>query len=126
MIELWHDVPGKTINSPAVALIDEELHIVVRGMNSDQIWHGYVNLNENSFSGWSLLSGSTPSAPTLTGNSTHLCLVVRGSNNVIYYRFYNLTSRLWGGWVGVPNVERFASISPSRICIWWFVALIII
>ena len=99
----WTGTPGTTPNSPAAAVINHELHLVVRGVNQGQIWHGYVNLDDDSFSGYSLLSGSTPSAPTLTGNSTHLCLVVRGGNNVIYYRFYEVATRTWSDWIGVPN-----------------------
>jgi len=49
------------------------------------------------------LSGATPSAPTLTGNSTTLCLVVRGENNIIYYRFYTIASQTWTGWNALPS-----------------------
>jgi parallel beta-helix repeat protein len=111
----WTGLPGSTPDSPAAAVINNELHLVVRGMNGGQIWHGYVNLRDGSFSGFTLLSGSTPSAPTLTGNSTHLCLVVRGNNNVIYYRFYNVATRVWGDWTGVPNGSTFDT--PAAVLI---------
>jgi hypothetical protein len=102
----WTALPGSSNDPPAAAVMGSnnarELHIVVRGANS-LIWHGYVNLNTNAFSGWTQLSGTTPSPPTLTANSTHLCLVVRGStNNMIYYRFYTLASRVWSDWAGLP------------------------
>jgi hypothetical protein len=99
----WTGLPGSTPNSPAAAVINNELHLVVRGMTGDTIWHGYVNLDDSSFSGFTQLSGAMPSAPVMTGNSTHLCLVVRGSNSVIYYRFYEVATRVWGGWTAVPG-----------------------
>ena len=99
----WYGLPGSSPNSPAAVVIANELHLVVRGMNEGQVWHGYVNQITDEFSGWTLLDGSTPSAPTLTANATHVCLVVRGSNNGIYYRFYNVSSRTWGGWASFPD-----------------------
>jgi hypothetical protein len=99
----WNSLPGSTGDPPTATAINNELHIVVRGSNSGQIWHSYINVATNAFSGWELLSGSTPSPPTLTGNGTHLCLVVRGSNNQIYYRFYTLATRTWTDWTAVPN-----------------------
>lgn len=84
-------------------MIGNQLHVVVRGVNYDQIWYGNVDLTTNTFSGWTLLGGSTPSPPTLTGNSTTLCLVVRGENNIIYYRFYTIATRTWTDWTALPS-----------------------
>jgi hypothetical protein len=111
----WTGLSGSTPDSPAACVVGNELHFVVRGVNQGQIWHGYVNLDDNSFSGWTLLSGSTPSAPTLTGNSTHLCLVVRGNNNVIYYRFYNVATHVWSDWTGVPNGSTLST--PAAVLV---------
>ena len=47
-------------------VIGKEPHIVVRGMNDGQIWHGTLNLLTDEWSGWALLDGSTPSKPVLT------------------------------------------------------------
>jgi predicted esterase len=99
----WVGVPnGSTPSTPVAELVDGELHVAVRGSNFNQIWHGVVDLGSGGFSGWMLLSGATPSSPVLTSNSTHLCLVVRGDNNVIYYRWYDLAFETWGGWTGFP------------------------
>jgi hypothetical protein len=60
----WNDVPtGSTCDGPAAIAKDNKLHTVVRGMDGSTLWHGFVNLTSNAFSGWTLLSGSTPSAP---------------------------------------------------------------
>jgi hypothetical protein len=99
----WTGVPnGSTLSTPAVELVDGELHLVVRGSNQNQIWHGVVDVDSGGFSGWTLLSGTTPSPPVLTSNSTHLCLVLRRDNNVIYYRWYDLAAETWGDWTGFP------------------------
>jgi len=99
----WTELPGSTVTPPAAAIIGNELHIVVRGSNFGQIWHGYINLDTDAFSGFTLLDGATPSAPTLTANGTHLCLAVRGDNDGIYYRFYPLATRIWGSWNAAPS-----------------------
>jgi hypothetical protein len=99
----WHQLPGATCDSPASAIIGNGLHVVVRGANDDQIWHGYINLETDTFSSLALIGGSTPSAPTLTANSTHPCLVMRGQNNLIYCRFYDCTAHTWAGWIALPS-----------------------
>ena len=94
----WNALPGTTIDSPATALCNNELHVVVRSSSGNKLYHGYVNLMNGVFSGWALMSGSTPSAPTLTSNGTVLSLVVRGSDNRTYYRTYSFNPRSWGSW----------------------------
>jgi hypothetical protein len=95
----WNLLPsGSTSESPAAAIINNELHIVVKGSTNNALYDSFVSLNNGTFSGWAVLSGSTPSAPTLTGNSTHLYLAVRGMDNFIYYRNYNIATRIWSSW----------------------------
>jgi parallel beta-helix repeat protein len=101
--EGWIVLPGSTIDSPAATVCGNELHVVVRGSDGYSLWHGYVNLTDNTFSSWTRLSGWTPSAPTLTSNGTVLCLVVRGGDNRIYYRTYTFSPRGWGGWNVIPS-----------------------
>jgi outer membrane protein assembly factor BamB/subtilisin family serine protease len=100
----WNAFPsGSTCDNPAAAICNNELHVVVRSMDGSKLWHRYVNLATTTFSGWTLLSGFTPSAPTLTSNGTHLCLVVRGGDNRIYHCLYNVASHSWGGWSALPS-----------------------
>jgi subtilase family serine protease len=100
----WTSLPtGTTIDSPTAKLQNNVLHIVVRGANNNQIWYSNINLTNNNFSGWTALDGATPSAPTLTGNSTTLCLVVRGETGTIFYRFDNITSQTWTSWTALPS-----------------------
>ncbi len=102
--ENWSAIPyGSTLDGPASTLVGDQLFVVVRGVNYDQIWFSYINLTDSSFSGWTLLNGATPSAPTLTSNGTALCLVVRGETNSIWYRFCDIASRVWGEWFSLPD-----------------------
>jgi lysophospholipase L1-like esterase len=98
----WILLPGATCDSPATAVYQNQLHIVVRGMDESSLWHGYLSDPDDpdTFSGWTLLSGATHSAPTLTSNGTALCLAVRGLDNRIYYRCYTGS---WGSWQAVPT-----------------------
>ena len=65
--ESWDVVPiGHTCDSLAAAVYDGKLYMVVRGMDESSLWFGWINLADDSFSGWTWLSGSTPSPPTLT------------------------------------------------------------
>jgi M6 family metalloprotease-like protein len=113
----WTNAPGSTPNSPAATVINNELHLAVRGSSGDKIWHGYVNLDDNSFSGWTLLStedsGLTYDAPALTSNSTHACLVIRARNSCIFYRFYEVATRTWGDWIMVP--AGTTSTTPAAV-----------
>jgi FtsP/CotA-like multicopper oxidase with cupredoxin domain len=100
----WNLLPsGSTSESPAAAIINNELHIVVKGSTNNALYDSFVSLNNGTFSGWALLSGSTPSAPTLTGNSTHLYLAVRGMDNEIYYRSYSVVTRVWSNWASIET-----------------------
>jgi hypothetical protein len=113
--EGWNVLPGSTIDSPAAALIGNQLHVVVRGSDGNSLWYGYLtNITDpGSFSGWTLLSGATSSAPTLTSNGTALCLVVRGEDNLIYYRFYNNSS--WGDWTALPSGATLDSPAAAML-----------
>jgi len=106
----WNVVPtGLTCESPSAALCCGKLHIVVRGFSATNtysnysLWHGWINLTDGSFSGWTMLSGATESAPTLVQYGSRLILIVRGLNNRIYYRFYDCTSDEWEGWTDLPG-----------------------
>ena len=96
----WIKLPGTTFESPAAAMLQSMLHLVIRGESNGEILHGYVDLGTDEFSGWTMLSGATPSAPTLASNGTALSLVVRGEDNTIYHRLY---TGVWGEWHAIPT-----------------------
>jgi hypothetical protein len=63
----WSSLPsGSTCDGIGATVIGRELHVVVRGMDGYSLWHSCVDLGTASFTGWTLLDGSTPSTPTLT------------------------------------------------------------
>jgi hypothetical protein len=65
--ENWNAVPnGATPASPATVVVSNTLYPAVQGEHGASIWFSSINLTDNSFSGWTLLSGATPSAPALT------------------------------------------------------------
>ena len=103
--ENWIALPGSTCDSPAAVVYDSNLYLVVRGMEGDNLWFGSVDLSDDSFSGWIELSGTTPSKPTLVcwENGERLVLVVRGTDNRIYNRQYDLITESWGSWNVVPT-----------------------
>jgi peroxiredoxin len=61
----WVQLTGSTIDGPGAAVAGGLLHVVVRGPDGSTLWYGYVDLASSVFSGWTLLTGATPSAPTL-------------------------------------------------------------
>ena len=63
----WTALPtGSTPDGPAATVIGDNLHMVVKGAGGTTLWHSTLNLDTSAFSSWTLLYGSTPSAPTLT------------------------------------------------------------
>lgn len=106
----WAAVPsGATCDRPAAAVVDTNLHLVVRGFSKTQIsgnltlWHCWINLTDSSFSGWTALPGGTPSAPTLAASQilNSIYLSVRGTNNAIWTNTRDDAG--WQGWTMVPN-----------------------
>lgn len=96
----WTMLPGATTDSPAAAVLGNNLHIAVKGLDGN-IWHGYVNLSTSTWSGWAMVPGATPSPPTLTASAACFAMVVRGLDNRIYYNF--LSWRGWVGWTALPG-----------------------
>jgi len=97
----WMRLQGFTDDPPAAAVLDDKLHIVVRGI-PNSLWHGHVNLATGSFSGWTRLSGDTISPPTLAASNTNVYLVARGINDHICYRSWSSGS--WSDWKSVPGI----------------------
>lgn len=97
----WSGLPGATCDRPAAAVFQGMLHIVIRGVDGESLWHGSVDLGTGGFSGWVQLQGAARSAPTLTSDGVELYLVVRGLDNRVYYTRYSGDS--WGAWVDITE-----------------------
>lgn len=94
----WRPLPGSTDDSPGAVVCGNQLHMVVRGLSGDSLYHGYIDLADGVFKGWSWISGATLSSPTLSSNGTAITLTVRGNDNRIYYRVYTMASQTWSDW----------------------------
>ncbi|MGD8566199.1 MAG: hypothetical protein PVF96_07615, partial [Candidatus Bathyarchaeota archaeon] len=108
--EDWSSIQnGVTCDGPSAGIIGDKLHIVVRGYSDSHIyannslWHGYLDLSTEIFSGWTRLKGITPSRPALVASKRtgKLYLVVRGLSNSLYYNVFNDTN--WRGWSFIPG-----------------------
>ena len=110
----WKYLPsGTTLDRPAAAILENNLHIVVRGMDGASLWHGIVNLSSEAFSGWTRIPGATPSAPELAASTTNLFLVVRGMDDRIYYS--NWTSGAgWAGWTSLLGATN--DVPAAAVC----------
>ncbi len=106
----WNTIvtPGITIDRPAAALLGNELHIVIRNSGNNQLSHGSVNLADNSFSGWTLLSSTSPYAPTLASDGTKLFLVTAGTNYQAYYSSYTLATSTWSAQTSLGGATRLS------------------
>jgi hypothetical protein len=97
----WRGIStGFTSEKPTAAMLGNKLYIVVRGitLGSNSVYYGTVDMENDDFSGWKAVGGSTPSAPVLATLHTvnGLCLAVRGDDNQIYVNRWNGVS--WQGW----------------------------
>jgi len=103
----WNVIPtGTTIDSPAAAMLGNNLTIVVRGTDGSSLWQTTIRTTDNSvIQGWTLISGATPSKPVLTASTSTntLYLLVRGNDNRIYYRSYTPSTNSWGSWNALPG-----------------------
>lgn len=116
--QIWNEsivLPGQTLDTPAVTKCNGELHMVIKGMDGITMWHGYLDLADNAFSGWSILSGTTPSSPVLTSDGTTLSLVVRSNNNSICIRTYSLQTRDWSAWSVISGASTCDSPAAYQI-----------
>jgi len=107
----WSQLPGGTNEGPGLALCDDALQLVVRGLDS-KIYYGSVTLDDELFSGWKQIYGSTPSKPALTAKdptplaadgNCELFLLVRGSDNGIYLTSISPAGAWVGTWSQLPG-----------------------
>ena len=99
----WKRLPtGSTIDAPGATVTGFMLHVVVRGNDGRSLWYGALNLLSGSFSGWSVLPGSTPSFPFLGSDGNYVWLAVRGGDNSIYIKTWSPVTG-WQNWERVPT-----------------------
>ena len=60
----WSRLPGTTKVDPAICLLENDLHIVVIGKQG-RVYHGWIDLETDVFSGWNPITGAKPKALAL-------------------------------------------------------------
>jgi hypothetical protein len=87
----WEQLPGGTLDTPAEAYrfsnVGSMLEVVVRGTDSG-IYHNTLDVQTQTWSGWTQIPGATASTPGLLVNpdwNDEMYLYVRGSDNGIYF-----------------------------------------
>ena len=106
----WNIISGSTSDTPAATILDNELHLVVKGfgisniLENQTLWHGIISLGDDSFQGWNYMQGSTNAAPILTTSESlgTLELGVRGMDGEIYLNEWNGVS--WQGWTLITGL----------------------
>jgi len=103
----WTGLPGATSDQPAVEILGDELHLVVRGYGATDaerqtLWHGAVDLTDNAFLGWEMVSGATDETPMLAASETRgeVYLCVKGMDSQIYV---NTWTSSWQGWTALAS-----------------------
>jgi hypothetical protein len=98
----WSSLDGATVTSPAVAgMYGERVDVVVRG-GDNGVYHKYWT-STGGWSNWISLNGKTADTPavayTTYPNQESFHVVVRGLNNKIYHKKFDLASNTWdSGW----------------------------
>jgi hypothetical protein len=98
----WQIIPGQTNYEPAAAFFDGKLQVAIIGPMYNAIYWGSVDLTNNQFSGWTWIQGGSDSTPSLSASDNKLCLVVRGTDNLLYYRSFD-GSTWTPGWSLIPG-----------------------
>jgi hypothetical protein len=98
----WTGLPGATGDRPVAAMLGNNLHLAVTGIDGTSIWHGYVRLADSSFSGWTNIPGAAGSAPALaSATAGTLYLSVRGLGGEVYVN--ERSGGVWEGWNALPT-----------------------
>jgi hypothetical protein len=125
----WVSLDGATIDSPAVAgVYGRRVDVVVRGTNNE-IYHKYWT-STGGWSGWIDLHGQTSDKPAVAytlynlsppGHKDLFHVVVRGMDNKIYHKKFDLTDNTWDtSWsvVEPPTIPWTTSSTPALTTIW--------
>ncbi|TMI42530.1 hypothetical protein E6H21_00250 [Candidatus Bathyarchaeota archaeon] len=113
----WDSPGGGTSDQPACAVLNNVLYVVVRGTN-DRLYFSSRTLPTGSWSGWVDLDGKTSSAPVLVATpfQNRFDLVVRGTDQAIYHKFFvnGFWSASWDG-PGGTVLDAPAAVSDGGL-----------
>lgn len=114
----WSWFPIETPYAPSATVLKNNLYVSVVGTMYNAIYCGSINLTTQEFSGWTWIPGGSNATPTLASSADRLCLVVRGTNSIVYYRIYD--GSIWTNWSWLPIETLYspgAAISQGRLCV---------
>jgi hypothetical protein len=105
----WLSLGGSLDSPPALAASPSlgRLDVVLAGA-SGAIWH--KALSNGVWQNWDPLTGSTSDTPAVSSDGISLHLVIRGTDNGLYYSALNFTTSSWSGWVSLVGTT---GITPS-------------
>jgi hypothetical protein len=109
----WASIGGIAQSGPAVVPYGSEMHVLVRGAD-DQL---YQNFTANGqWSGWQALGGGLSSAPAAVQRrgTDVFDVVVRGTDNHIYHRWYSPAAG-WSAWDGLEGDATSAPAINSHV-----------
>jgi photosystem II stability/assembly factor-like uncharacterized protein len=104
----WTQLPGATLDSPALAMTGGMLDLVVRGTDNS-IYHN--RFDGASWLGWTQLPGAAADTPAVAPAGSLVHLVVRGIDSSIYHNRFDGTN--WLGWVQLPGAAADAPALAS-------------
>ena len=100
-------------DSVAATVCNGKLYLTAQAMDGLSLWFSSIDLGDKTFSGWSPISGLTPSATTLVSSGDKLFLVVRGLESQVWYREYDCSSETWSDWIQLPSGAAYDSIGAA-------------
>jgi hypothetical protein len=111
----WQRIPGgwHTPAAPAVALVNGQLWVFVRGQDDDRVYvNRLVDLESNTWQGWQAVPGTegTSGSPSVTVAANDVWLFTN-IDGALYYHRYSTNGLI--GWHEVRQVVPGNALSPS-------------
>jgi hypothetical protein len=104
----WVGLGGFTSSPPLLVVTPSanRLDLIVRGIDNGIYHKAFVSGAWST--NWDSPGGSTTATPASLSDGSVLHLVVRGSDNVIYYNSLRFSTGLWLGWVSLAGTTPSA------------------
>jgi C1A family cysteine protease len=117
----WQGLGGATNDEPVLIVNDSYLHVVIRGTDN-AIYENRMNRSTKAWSGWTALGGATSAKPAAVASTTrygeydsggvhsvnYLHVVVRGTDNALYWRYRNDDTGVWSAWTPLGGTTNAA------------------
>jgi hypothetical protein len=105
--DIWRNLPGYVLSTPAVVADSGRLDLLVRG-GANTIWQGYrTSAEAPNVVHWDQLPGATIDAPVeayrFTNTGTMLEVAVRGMDGGLYHNTLDIQKGQWASWTKIPG-----------------------